>query len=327
MLLFIVAVIVGLAILVWSADRFVDGASGLAKHLGVPALLIGILIIGFGTSAPEIVVSIISAMQGNPGLALGNAYGSNIANIALVLGITALISPIAIHSQIIRKEFPVLLAVTAVSVLILLNGWIGVLEGMILLTILAILVGISIWQAKSGKDDSIVAEVEQELAEKTMTRNQSIFWVVVGLILLIISSRLLVWGAVGMAQAFGVSDLIIGLTIVAIGTSLPELVSSIAAARKGEHDMILGNIIGSNLFNTLAVVGIAAVIHPLAVASDVLTRDIPVMVGLTILLFVMCWRFKLHQEGKQISRAEGGGLLLIYAGYTVWLIQSAILAS
>lgn len=327
MLLHLLAIVAGLAVLVWSADKFVDGASGLAHHLGVPTLLIGILIIGFGTSAPEIVVSIISALQGNPGLALGNAYGSNIANIALVLGITALISPIAIQSQVVRKELPVLLAVTLVAVLLLLNGWIGILEGVILLGILAVLVGFSIWQAKSGKDDSIVADVEQELADNVMTRKQATLWVVVGLLLLIVSSRLLVWGAVGVAQSFGVSDLIIGLTIVAIGTSLPELVSSIAAARKGEHDMILGNIIGSNLFNTLAVVGLAAVIHPLSVAADVLMRDIPVMVGLTLLLFVMCWRFKSNQDGKQISRAEGGGLLLIYASYLLWLIQSAILAN
>lgn len=327
MLLHLLAIIAGLAVLVWSADKFVDGASGLAHHLGVPTLLIGILIIGFGTSAPEIVVSIISASQGNPGLALGNAYGSNIANIALVLGITALISPIAIQSQVVRKELPILLAVTAVAVLLLLNRWIGVFEGIILLSILAVLVGASIWQAKAGKDDNIVADVEQELADKVMTRKQATIWVIVGLVLLMVSSRFLVWGAVGLAQAFGVSDLIIGLTVVAIGTSLPELVSSIAAARKGEHDMILGNIIGSNVFNTLAVVGIAAVIHPLSVAADVLTRDIPVMVFLTLLLFAMCWRFKLKQDGKHISRAEGGSLLLIYAGYTFWLVQTAILAN
>ncbi len=327
MLLYLLAIVVGLAVLVWSADKFVDGASGLAHHLGVPTLLIGILIIGFGTSAPEIVVSIISALQGNPGLALGNAYGSNIVNIALVLGLTAVLTPIAIQSQVVRKELPVLLGVTAVAVLLLLNGLMGIFEGVVLLGLLAVLVSYSIWQAKSGKDDSIVAEVEQELAEKVMTRQKAIMWVVIGLILLIISSRFLVWGAVGVAQIFGVSDLIIGLTVVAIGTSLPELVSSIAAARKGEHDLILGNIIGSNVFNTLAVVGIAALIHPLSVAADVLTRDIPVMVFLTLLLFVMCWRFKSNQENKQISRAEGGGLLLIYAGYTFWLVQSAILAN
>lgn len=327
MLLHLLAIVAGLAVLVWSADKFIDGASGLAHHLGVPTLLIGILIIGFGTSAPEIVVSIISALEGNPGLALGNAYGSNIANIALVLGVTALISPIVIQSNVVRKELPVLLGVTLVAVLLLLNGLMGVFEGVVLLGILALLVGLSIWKAKSGQDDSIVAEVEQELAEKVMTRKHAMMWVGIGLLLLIISSRFLVWGAVGLAQAFGVSDLIIGLTIVAVGTSLPELVSSIAAARKGEHDMILGNIIGSNVFNTLAVVGIAALIHPLSVAADVLSRDIPVMVFLTLLLFVMCWRFKLNKDGKQISRAEGGGLLLIYAAYTIWLIQSVILAN
>lgn len=327
MLLYLLAIVVGLAVLVWSADKFVDGASGLAHHLGVPTLLIGILIIGFGTSAPEIVVSIISASQGNPGLALGNAYGSNIVNIALVLGLTAVLTPIAIQSQVVRKELPVLLGVTAVAVLLLLNGLMGIFEGVVLLSLLAVLVGYSIWQAKSGKDDRIVAEVEQELAENVMTRKQAMFWIGLGLLLLIVSSRFLVWGAVGVAKEFGVSDLIIGLTVVAIGTSLPELVSSIAAARKGEHDLILGNIIGSNVFNTLAVVGIAALIYPLSVAADVLTRDIPVMVFLTFLLFMMCWRFKLNQDGKHISRAEGGGLLLIYTGYTFWLVQSAILSN
>ncbi|MDX1269885.1 MAG: calcium/sodium antiporter [Oceanisphaera sp.] len=325
MLMSIAAIALGLAVLVWSADRFVDGASATARYAGMPPLLIGMVIVGFGTSAPEIVVSIISAMEGNPGLALGNGYGSNIANIGLILGITALISPISVHSQVLRKELPILLLITLLSLALLWNGMLARTDAMVLLGVFVLLMAWSIKQGMSNGNDSMTGDEVKELDDNQMSLKQAIFWLVAGLLLLIISSRIMVWGAVNIAQSFGVSDLIIGLTIVAIGTSLPELASSIAAIRKNEHDLAIGNVIGSNLFNTLAVVGLAGIIHPLEVAPEVISRDFMVMGGLTLSLFVLGYGFK-GRQGR-INRVEGALLLAVYGGYTGWLAQSVLGAS
>jgi cation:H+ antiporter len=319
MTLAILALIFGLALLVWSADRFVDGAAATAGHFGMPPLLIGMVIVGFGTSAPEIVVSGISSFQGNPGIALGNAYGSNITNIALILGVTALISPIAVHSQILRKELPILAAVTALAVWQLWDNQITRFEGTILLVAFSLLMGWTIREGMRGKRDALAGDVEQELKTHPMSLGPAVGWLVVGLILLIISSRILVWGAVFVAKTFGVSDLIIGLTIIAIGTSLPELASSIIATRRGEHDLAFGNVLGSNLFNTLMVVGIAGVIHPMSVGPEVLTRDVVVMVLLTLSLFVFGYGFK--KQGR-INRLEGAVLLSVFVGYTAYLVST-----
>ncbi|MBS0001748.1 MAG: calcium/sodium antiporter [Thioalkalivibrio sp.] len=324
MLTAIVAVVLGLALLVWSADRFVEGAAASARHLGMPALLIGMVVVGFGTSAPEMVVSALASLQGNPGIALGNAYGSNIANIALILGLTALISPIVVHSQILRKELPVLTAVSVLAVAQLWDGHLSRLDAVVLLGVFAVLIGWSIMQGLRERSDNLGVEMEQELVAHPMPLRRALVWLVVGLVLLIVSSRILVWGAVTIAQALGVSDLIIGLTIVAIGTSLPELASSLAAVRKGEHDLALGNIIGSNLFNTLVVVGIAGAIHPLDTPPEVLTRDMAVMGALTLSLFVIGYGFR-GRQGR-INRVEGAVLLTVFLGYTGYLL-SIVLAS
>jgi cation:H+ antiporter len=320
MLLAFLAVIFGLALLVWSADRFVDGAAATARHFGMPALLIGMVIVGFGTSAPEMVVSALAASQGNPGIALGNAYGSNITNIALILGVTAVISPIAVQSQVLRKELPILAAVTVLAVWQLWDRDLSRLDAWILLGVFACIMGWTIFQGLRNKGDALDGEMEQSLKEHAMPLGRAIFWLVVGLILLVASSRLLVWGAVSIAQSLGVSDLIIGLTIVAVGTSLPELASSIAATRKGEHDIALGNVIGSNLFNTLAVVGIAGSISPMAVGAEVLYRDMVVMGLLTLSLFIVCYGWR-GRPGK-INRYEGAVLLACYAGYNIYLASS-----
>ncbi|AQZ94373.1 calcium/sodium antiporter [Halopseudomonas phragmitis] len=322
MLLALGAVIVGLALLVWSADRFVDGASATATHAGVPPLLIGMLIIGFGTSAPEMVVSALAAMQGNPGLALGNAYGSNIANIGLVIGLVALISPITVHSQVIRKELPILLGVTALAGWQLLNGQLSRLDAWVLLAAFFLLMGWSVWQGIRGRGDALGSDLEAEVKDHAMPLGRALFWLLFGLVLLVVSSRILVWGAVSIAQGLGVSDLIIGLTIVAVGTSLPELASSLAAIRKNEHDLALGNVIGSGLFNTLAVVGIAAGIMPLAVEPAVLYRDWVLMAGLTVALFAMGFGLK-GRQGR-ISRLEGGLLLAVYIGYSGYLVSTIL---
>lgn len=319
MTLAVLAIILGLMLLVWSADRFVEGAAFTARHFGMQPLLIGMVIVGFGTSAPEMAVSALAAMQGNPGIALGNAYGSNITNIALILGLTAVLSPILVHSQVLRKELPILLAITALAAWQLWDGEVTRTEAIVLLLVFAGVMAWSIWQGMTKGDDALGIETEQELIAHSMTLRQAVIWLVVGLLFLILSSRMLVWGAVEIAQAFGVSDLIIGLTVVAVGTSLPELASSIIAAKKGENDIALGNILGSNLFNTLAVVGIAGMIHPMAVEPEVLTRDIAVMAGLTVLLFVFAYGFR---GMGRINRIEGAALITCYIGYTAYLISS-----
>lgn len=316
-----VAVVVSLAVLIWSADRFVEGSAATARHFNVPPLLIGMVIVGFGTSAPEMVVSALAAWQGTPGLALGNAYGSNIANIALILGLTALLSPIAVHSQVLRKELPLLTLATGLAAWQIWDGTLSRLDAVVLLLVFTGLMGWSIWQGLQHRADALADEMTQELTAHTMSLGRALLWLVLGLLLLIASSRLLVWSAVTIAQGFGVSDLLIGLTVVAIGTSLPELASSIMAIRKGEHDLALGNVLGSNLFNTLAVVGIAGAIKPITVPAEVLSRDMLVMGGLTLSLFVIGYRFR--GTGK-INRFEGAALLAVFLGYIGYLVASVI---
>lgn len=320
-------IVIGLVVLVWSADIFVEGAAAIARFLGMSPLLIGMVIIGFGTSAPELTVSALSALQGNPGIALGNAYGSNITNIALILGAVALISPIVVHSQIVKKELPVLFAVTLFVFGQLYDGELSRLDAVLELAVFA---GVMTWMIRQGRSqkaeqtDVLGEEVAEELEEREMSFAQAVIWLVAGLILLVVSSRLLVWGAVSIARDLGVSDLVIGLTIVAVGTSLPELASSIAAARKGEHDLALGNIIGSNLFNTLAVVGLAGAIHPMTIPLEIVNRDWPLMAVLTVSLFALGYAGK--REQGRINRVEGGILLAVYAGYTVYLINTVVSA-
>lgn len=319
MLLALLALLAGFILLMWSADRFVDGASATARHLGMSPLLIGMVIVGFGTSAPEMVVSAMAALDGSPGLALGNAYGSNIANTGLVLGATALLIPLSVHSRIVRKELPLLLAISCVTGAFLWNGALERWEAFALLGGFLALIGWSAVSAMRNRDDRLEREMEQELEAHAMTLPRALFWLAAGLALLLVSSRILVWGAVTIAEALGVSDLVIGLTIVALGTSLPELAATIAAARKGEHDIAIGNVVGSNMFNLLAVVGIAGAISPMpSVPPEILTRDWPVMVALTVLLFIFA--FGLRGQGR-ITRWQGGVLLAGYLAYNAYLVS------
>lgn len=319
MVLAFAAVVSGLALLVWSADRFVGGSAVTARRFGAPPLLIGMVVVGFGTSAPEMVVSALAASQGNPGIAFGNAVGSNITNIALILGLTALISPIAVHSRVLRKELPILTAVTALAVFQFRDGVLTGTDAWVLLAVFGALMSWTLYQGLRKGADALGSEMEQELAPGSMPVGRAVFWLVSGLLLLIVSSRLLVWGAVEVAHGLGVSDLIIGLTIVAVGTSLPELASSLIATRKGEHDIALGNVLGSNLFNTLAVVGVAGVIRPMPVTPEVFNRDILVMGVLTVSLFVIGYGFR---GPGRINRFEGAALLACYIGYTAFLVMS-----
>jgi len=320
MTLFILAILVGFALLIWSADRFVDGAAVSAKYAGMPSLLIGMIVVGFGTSAPEMLVSAMAAADGSPELALGNAVGSNIVNIGLILGITALIAPITVHSLIVKKELPLLLAVSALFALLIVDGDLSRFDAGILLFGFCSFIGWSIYSGLKSKNDSLEKDVEHELNVQTMSLKAAITWLIVGLVVLIASSRLLVWGAVNIAELMGISDLIIGLTIVALGTSLPELAASIAAARKGEHDIAIGNVIGSNMFNILAVTGIAGMIAPAVnLSPDLLSRDWLAMISLSIFLLIFAYG---HRGVGRVNRAEGVGLLLIFIAYNAWLFLS-----
>lgn len=321
MWLAIIAVVVGLAILVWSADVFIDGAVVLAKKFSVPSFLIGVVILGLGTSAPEMVVSALAALEGSPELALGNAYGSNIINIALVLGATVLISPILIRKSIINRDMPLLLLVTGMAAWQLSDGVLSSTDGIILIALLVVVLGIQIVLSLREGHHEHEGDGVVEAAEQEHSVARGLGGLFIGMLVLIMSSRAIVWGAVELATLWGLSELIIGLTIVAVGTSLPELVASISAARKGEHDMALGNIIGSNIFNTLAVVGLAALIAPITPNAMILSRDILAMGLLTLLLFVMClFAFKTK---RSFGRSSGATLVLFFAGYTLWLIQTA----
>ncbi len=319
MILFASVMAAGLLLMVWSAGWFIEGSAAVAKHVGMPPLLIGMIVVGFGTSMPEILVSGISASQNSPGIALGNAYGSNIANIGLILGVTALISPVAVHSRVLRSELPLLALVTALATVQAFDKEVSFMDALVLLALFLVLMSWSIRKGFKEGEDSLAKEAEQAIPRETKAFAPAMFRLVAGLVLLIAGSRTTVWGAVGISRFLGISDLVIGLTVVAVGTSLPELVSSVIAARRGEHDIAVGNVLGSNLFNTLAVVGVAGVIHPLAVPPGILYRDLPVMGLLTISLFILCYGFQ-GRPGR-INRWEGLALLLSYTVYTLYLIR------
>jgi len=311
-------IIGGFVVLVWGAERFVHGAAATAKNLGVSTLVIGLTIVGFGTSAPEILVSLMAALNGNPGIAVGNALGSNITNIGLVLGVTSLVYPLAVHSRILKREFPILLATMALGLFLLWDQELGRLDGVILL---GCLVGLTVWLVRLGKTqptfEPLTQEVESEIP--IMSLGRASFWTAFGLLLLLISSRVLVDGAITIATIFGVSDLIIGLTIVAIGTSLPELAASIVSAYKKEPDIALGNVIGSNMFNLLAVLGIPGIIAPLKLEPVMMSRDYAAMIAFTVFLFIFAYGFR---GPGRINRIEGGLLLTGYIAYMVVLYLS-----
>ena len=313
----LLAIAGGFILLTWSADRFVVGASAMAYNLKVSPLIIGLTIVGLGTSAPEMLVSAFASWQGNSGLAVGNALGSNIINTGLILGITAMIIPLNVHSSILKRELPILLLVMVVALLLLMDGTLGRLDGALLLTGMAVML---IWMIRLGRtsqtsEDPMSAEFADEIPT-TLSMGRAVFWLVVGGLVLLGSSRLLVWGAVSIAQEMGVSDLVIGLTIVALGTSMPELAATVMSAIKNEHDIALGNVIGSNIFNLLVVLGLPGLINPATIDTEVLARDYPVMIGLTVALFVMAYGFR---GPGRINRIEGTVLVLAFCAYQTLL--------
>ncbi len=323
MLMAWLAIIGGFALLMWSAERFVLGGSALARNLGVSPLVIGMVVMGLGTSLPEMLVSGIAASNGNPALGIGNAIGSNIANVGLVLGITALVVPLSVASGTLRREYPVLFAVMLLAAALLWDGELSRMDGIILFSGFFLVMGWMIWMGMNGRkngEDPLTAELEAEIPTD-MSTGVAMMWGLLGLVILIASSRLLVWGAVEVAHSFGVSDLIIGLTIVAVGTSLPELAASVMSALKGEDDMAVGNVLGSNMFNLLAVLALPGLILPSSLDAAVMQRDFPVMVGFTIALFVMAYGFR---GPGRINRIEGGLLLLGFVAYMAWLGRTGL---
>jgi len=321
MLIDFIALALGLVVLVFAADWFVDGTSSIARNLGVSPLLVGLTIVGLGTSAPEILVASLASVQGNPGLAIGNAIGSNIANIGLILGCTALISPLAFHSGLLKRELPVLMLISIFCYVLALDG-LSVIDGIMMLLALALFL---FWLIRTAladrKNDVLAQEMEAEIPE-TMPNNKAWIYFAVGLIGLLLSSKVLVWASVNIAQAMGVSDLVIGLTIVALGTSLPELAASISSVLKGEDDLAVGNVIGSNVYNLLAVYSLPALIAPGPVGATVISRDFPVLLGMTGVLFIL--GIGLSKAGN-INRWEGSALLSAYLFYQWTIFQNTTL--
>lgn len=317
----ILLVIAGLVLLIWGADRFVHGAAATARNMGVAPLLIGLTVVAFATSAPEILVSVVAALQGQPGLAFGNAIGSNIVNIGLVLGLTAMIRPILLESATLRREMPALLAVTLLTVSLFLDSFLSRIDGIVMLTGLVI---VMVWLARLGlrsaANDPIAQDFDAEIPDD-VSMVMAIVWLIVGFGTLLIGAELLVDGAIGIAKMLQISDVVIGITIVAFGTSLPELAVSLASALKGEYGLAIGNIVGSNIFNLLAVIGIAATIEPASLPPSVLSLHIFVMVAFTLVLFAMTYDY----DGKaKLSRLEGLALLLAYLAYSGYVIAQNI---
>jgi cation:H+ antiporter len=312
-ILFILAIVAGFAVLIWGADRFIDGAANIATNFGVSPLIVGLTIVGFGTSAPEMLVSALAALDDAPAMGIGNAIGSNITNVGLVLAITTLISPLVVNSDTLRREFPVLTFVMLLSLGLILDGNLSRFDGIILFSGFILTLAAMTWLAMKGRghNDPLEKELEKEYAEPSMSSGKAVGLFFIGLIALLIGSKALVWGATGVAHLLGISDLIIGLTIVAIGTSLPELAASVVSALKNEHDIAVGNILGSNIFNLLAVLAMPGLIAPSNIDPMLLYRDFPFMIGLAVGLYL----FARFCTGGRIGRFAGVLMLLVYIGY------------
>lgn len=323
MLEHVIILLIALVVLVWSADKFVLGASSLAKNIGVSPMIIGLTIVAMGSSAPEMMVAAAASFQGNPDTAIGNAIGSNITNIALVLGLTALIKPLVVSSSTIKQELPLLLILTILAYWMLSDDFFSFSESLILMLSFFCFISILLIKALSQRnnnnlDDPMIIEAEYEIPEATSTL-KSILWLVAGITLLVSSAHFLVDSAIFIAKAYGISDLVIGLTVIAFGTSLPELAASIASVMKKEDDLAMGNIIGSNIFNILAVLPFAGLIAPGEINPEASFRDAPVMIAITALLFLLC--FSRKSGYFRLTRAKGALLLVSFIAYQILLFS------
>jgi len=307
-------------VLAWGAERFVDGASALSFNLGMSPLLIGILVMGFGTSLPELLVSLFSSATGNSGLSLGNAYGSNIVNIGLVLGLAAVMSPVIVQNHVVRRELPLLILATAITAVLVMDFELSRSDGITLLVLFVVLLVYLIRASSRASARQEETNFQDKLQEHPVPLGKSVSSLLVGLAVIAICSAVLVWSAQGIVTNLGLSELVVGVVVLALGTSLPELAVIVVAARRGEHELALGNVIGSNLFNTLAVVGIASIIAPYVVDPELVTRDMPVMFAFTGVLVVMAYGW--GRRSGVVNKVEGGVLLLAFACYIAYLIYS-----
>lgn len=318
MMLSVAAILAGLLLLFWGADRLVIGAAATARNLGVSPVLIGLVIVGFATSAPEMLISAVASIENAPGLAVGNAVGSNIANLGLVLGVSVLLTPLAVPSKILHHEFPLVLAVTGLTYLLFLDNTLSRIDALLLLLTLAILtISLIILGTRSNRlaplNEKYASEVPNEIGAGKAT-----FWLIGGLITLLVGSELLVNGATDAARRIGVSELVLGVTVIAIGTSLPELAVAVAGALKRECDLVIGNVLGSNIFNLLAVIGIAGAIQPHELSPGVLTLHYPLMTVITLAVFILAYN---RRAKVQLTRSIGAGLLVtfvVYQGFVIW---------
>jgi len=321
MILNYLGILAGLALLVYGADRFVDGAANIARYLGMPPLLIGLTIVGMATSAPEILVGVVAALEGKTEIAIGNAIGSNIANIGLVLGFTVILMPVTVASQTLKREFFIMNLAILLAFALMWDQNLSHLDALFLLAgLIVAILSVIVLSKKSAKTDPLLSEFESELPESLPAKSnigKAIFLFFLGLGLVLAAANVLVECAVVVDKHFGMSDLIIGLTVIAIGTSLPELAASITAVKKDEADIAIGNVIGSNMFNMLAVIGIPGMIHATGFDRLVLVRDFPVMIGLSLL---MGWMVFIHGSGK-FDRIEGSVLFLAFIAYQYWLFS------
>lgn len=306
------SIIVGFAALVWGADRLVVGASGTARNLGMSPLFIGLTVVALGTSAPEILVSAIAAYNGNPGLAIGNALGSNIANCGLVLGAAALVAPLSLKNRMLQSEFPVLLGIMAAAWWLMRDGDLGLLNGGVLV---AGVVPLLWWMVRLGSTPLNLDEAIDSVPPD-MTLARALGWLAVGLIVLLAASRAVVWGAVEVATLIGVSDTVIGLTVIAVGTSLPELAASVVGALRNQHEIAVGNVLGSNMFNLLVVLGLPGLIAPGPFAPEILDRDFPVMFGVTVAVLALAF---LRPGPPRLGRGSGVLLLVLFVAYVLLL--------
>ncbi|MCZ4250261.1 MAG: calcium/sodium antiporter [Pseudoalteromonas sp.] len=314
-----VILIIGFAALVWSADRFVYGAAALAKNMGIPTLIIGLTVVAMGSSAPEMMVSASAALADKTDTAVGNAVGSNITNILLVLGVTALLRPLSVSSMTLKREMPLVLLISVAAWYVFSDNYFSFAEGIALMIAFAVFIGglVIVSLRAKNQDDPFVSEACEDVPNDVSTKS-AVFWLVIGMILLPISSHFLVESAVDIAKYFGLSDLVIGLTIIAIGTSLPELAACIAGVLKNEDDLALGNIVGSNIFNLLAVLPLAGIINPSIIDPSAANRDALIMIAATVVLIAMSLNFK---GARRINRVEGGFLLVAFIAYQGYIFS------
>lgn len=316
MLIFIVALLVGFVLLMWSAEKFVSHALHLDQHFNISKLVIGMVVLGFGTSSPELLVSGLSALQGNPGLAIGNALGSNTTNILLILGVTLCIIPLYIDKRIVGRDFILLIGSTALFTILILNKQLNQLDGVLLIIALLLVLYLL---AKFELREHIREETHLTATDKSLA--DVMIGIALGLVILLISSKLVVWSAISIAEQIGISDLIIGLTIVALGTSLPELATCISSALKKHSELALGNIIGSNIFNTLGVTGIACLISDYSIPRVFYIRDFPIMIGASAVLFFLALLFL---RTKNIPRGFGIIFITAYLFYMFFIYRQAL---